>query len=644
MALVGDQKYTPVPYKPTGPQLEELMKHIQENCETLDMQWSDYIHNKLPEYRRVLEGRPREETKSFPWKNASNIVVQLINASTSTLKAKIISSVFELSPLWIMGVIGEWGEEEKAGEQQAALEQFLTYCGLEPEELDLYRVESLWCQDMVAFGHSVVKVPYEKVVEYQKIQVGDLTDDTSDGTPIIRKDGPAPKKIPIEDFKCDIKAGTLDEAPFKQYTVHLDKFALLDRKYRGAYDKDKVELILKSPDSNGPSPELVEQWAKEGFDASQIPKGAYWNLEECWFDYWINGKKYRLIATYHIKTKTLLRCVFNFYPDNDIPFFQARLGYNEDGLIGRGYSSLLKDYQEEVTVGHNQRVDKRTLLNTNIFRVSPNSKFDAHFRFSPMMTVPAGPGEFEPMALGQNTYPDSVNDEMLTLKLGEDLVGVGASTSGMGGLGSGTVGKTTGAYSSMGTYSVMQDGNKRVGQSTTDFKYAHIRLGKMLAKMYSHFGAEGKAKAFGLQEELIKRALDNFKSGKIIFPIKAATASINREVEKQNYLLLESNLQRYYTAQGQIIQATGNPQIDPVLKDYLTKVLAANTALMNKILSVFDIDDKSAMLPKTLTEQGITNGGIPGAASATGTQQPPVAQGTEQQGGGSTALQGIAGI
>jgi hypothetical protein len=640
MALTGGQKYTPVKYNPTGPALDDFVKHIHENCETLDTQWADYVSNKLPEYRRVLEGRPRQESKSFPWQNASNIVVQLIGASTSTLKAKIISSVFELSPLWVLGVIGEWGTDEKAGEQQQALEQFLTYCGLEPEELDLYRVENLWCQDMIAFGHSVIKVPYEKQVDYQKISIGDASDGGTD-SPIIRRDGPTPEKIPIEDFKADIKAATLDKAPFKKYTVHLDKFALLDRKYRGAYDKDAVEKILQTPDSNGPSPELIEKWQKDGFDASQIPCGAYWNIEECWFDYWINEKKYRLIVSYHFKTKTILRSAFNFYPDNEIPFVQARLGYSEDGLLGRGYTSLLKDYQEEVTVGHNQRVDKRTLLNTNIFRVGPNSKFDAHFRFSPMMTIPAAQGDFEPMSLGQDTYPNSVNDEMLTLKLGEDLVGVGASTSGMGGLGSGTVGKTTGAYSSMGTYSVMQDGNRRVGQSCTDFKYAHIRLGKLVAKMYGHFGAEGKAKAFGLKEDIIRQALDNFRSGKLIFPIKAATSSINREVEKQNYLLLESNLQRYYTAQGQIIQATGNPQIDPVLKDYLTKTLDANTALMEKILTVFDIDDKSVLLPKTMP-QGQNNGSPEQQLNAGATSVDP--SNPQQPGNGSPIIPGLGGI
>lgn len=600
MALTGGQKYEPVKVDMNGTGIKDTLEpFIFDNCVVLDEQWAEYINTKLPEYRRVIAGRPLETKKSFPWERASNIVVQLVGASVSTLRAKIIASIYEMSPLWPVGVVGTWDTSNQAEEQRAALETFLSTCGLSTEYLDLYRVENLWCYDMIGLGQSVVKIPYEKEIEYSKISIaGAEPVDTP-----ITKEGPIVEKIPAEDFQADIKCPTLKRAPFKRHILHFDKQRLLARKYSKAYDAALVDKILQSPDSAGPSAEEVEKWQKEGFDVSKIPSGAYWNICECWFTYWVGDRKYRMIASYHQKSRTILRCVYNWYPDNEEAFVMARMGFEKDGLLGRGYADLLKDYQEEVTVGHNQRVDKRTLLNTNIFRVGPNTRFDSQFRFRPMMTIVANEGDFAAIPLGQNTYPDSVNDEMLTLKLGEDLTGVGQSTSGMGGLGSGTVGKTTGAYSSMGTYSVMQDGNKRVAQNITDFKYAHMELGRMAAKFYAHFGADGIASQFGLQETLIKEALDNLIGKKLFFPIKAATASINREVEKQNYLLLEGQLQRFYTAQGQLIQAADNPQCDPVLKNYLIGVMGANNSLMTKILKAFDLDDVSKLLPKTPSEE-----------------------------------------
>jgi hypothetical protein len=570
--------------------------------------WNEFHNTKIPEQRRIYEGRPRDAVKSFPWPGASNVVVQVVGQTVDTLHSSIMASLYEMSPLWPVSLLGNWSAEDKAEEQRQALEDFLTQMALDQDELDWYRVQGSWLFDHLKHGLGVVKIPQTSCMEVEYFSL-----DGTQGaeTEVERFNGPKPEKVALEDFVATITAPSIKDAGFKANRVRLKKWDLEERVATGKYDKAAVDKILKSPDSSRMSPERQKELQEQGLNpSSEELNSAEWQIWECWFPYWRGSKKFRLITAYHLNSGTRLRAEFNFYPQNEEPYIGAKLGHG-DGILGRGFSDLLKDYQEEITVGHNQRVDKRTLCNTNIFQIDPNSGLDAHFKFFPGCTVPAGKDMFQVVSLGNNTYPQSVEDEMLTIRLHEDRAGVGTSTSAMGGMGSGTVGKSQGVYSSMGTYAVMQSGSKREMARITDFKMAHMRAGKLLALMYAWFGPGKKLDYFGKDREYIERALDGLLTKKLGFQVKAATASINKEVEKQNFLLLTNIMQRHYTAIGQMLQGALNQQLPPQIQQYLVKAIEGSESLMAKVLHVFDIDDKSRILPKGI--EGLEDGAM-GAA------------------------------
>lgn len=606
-----------VPQAVTFPPVEmtSLYKHVSDNIKNLQNDWNEFHTEKLTKYQKLYEGTPREEIKSFPWRNASNIVIQVVGTHVDTMVARVVGSIYENSPLWPISVLGTWDDAKKVEEQRLALEEALNYVGLNDDELDFYRVESSWAADVMKYGIGVIKSPWERDVEVQRLGIAG----GENVVPIIKYDGPRPEKLTLRNFACTWDAPTLDsnQCRFKYQKIPLTKNELEERAYSGYYNKEKLRDILTKPDRGGPTTQDVEDAAARGINLSDLYSAAIWDIYECWFPYWKGNQKYRLICTYHLGSDTPLRTVFNFYPDNDEPFISAKMGYTTDGIIGRGFSELLRDYQEEITTGHNQRVDNRTLANTAIIRVPATGRFDAHFSFYPGMTIPGDKDSIEPMQVGA-VYPNSVQEEMLTLKLGEDRIGSGSSAAGGGGLGAGTVGKTTGAYSSMGTYAVMQDQNKRVAQITSDFKYAHIKAGRQAAKLFGHFGFGQRAEYFGNRSELIREALESLRTKKLGFSVKAATASINREVEKQNFLLLSGILQKHYTAVGQLIQAIQNPQIDQVLKAYLIRTAEAMNMIHEKVLVAFQIDDRSRVLPEPFNSEGADpNAGNAGAGSST---------------------------
>jgi len=92
----------------------------------------------------LIQGKPSEEKKSFPWENASNVVIQITATCQDILKAAIMGSIRGVLPIFNTEMVGEWAEDEKGPDQRSALESAMVYFASEPDELDLYRVENLW--------------------------------------------------------------------------------------------------------------------------------------------------------------------------------------------------------------------------------------------------------------------------------------------------------------------------------------------------------------------------------------------------------------------------------------------------------------------------------------------------------------------
>jgi hypothetical protein len=132
---------------------------------------------------------------------------------------------------------------------------------------------------------------------------------------------------------------------------------------------------------------------------------------------------------------------------------------------------------------------------------------------------------------------------------------------------------------------------------TSDFRHAHQKLGSKITKMYGKFGTGGREKMFGKDAKYLMQALEEFLHGKCMIPIRSTSASINKEIEKQNFMLMVGLIQRHYTAQAQLMQAINNPQIPPPAQAYLVKVLGGADRLMFHGLREFGYDQPEDFVP-----------------------------------------------
>jgi hypothetical protein len=456
----------------------------------------------------------------------------------------------------------------------------------------------------------------------------------------------------------DTQRPTLRTADFIVHVTTYNKFQLRDLIDEAAdedqidngsfWDKQALEEILAlGPDRQGQDYYQEAQEEKKGMTNTEpVSVSGVWDFYECWFAYRSNGKRYRCIVHWHYKTKKNVGGIFNPYPENQIPFEDAKLAYDDDQYYGYGFMEMLEAYQREISLTHNQRIDNRTLANTGAMRVAPNSQLASILQFYPGMMIPGEVGEIEALPLGNTSAPITTEDEELTLRLVAARSGVDPA---VGGTGGGIVNAKRGIYSAQGTAIAMQSVNNRNGLRTNDMRSAHVRLAIKFAKQYAFFGVDGnRLRKYGDEAELLKRALQSYSDGKLGLLIKAATASNNRELDKQNDMLLMQTLANAQQQDMQMIGALQTPNMPPEMMDYIIGSIAAKNTLLRRILRSFNHPDveRLAPLPDFIkqhreSQNASSQSDAQGASGLNGSQQPS-SIGSSLQFGGRSPIGGLS--
>lgn len=576
----------------------KLKRHLQGRIRALKEGLTQLHEDKITKWRKAYEATPREQTREFPFYNASNLVVPIIAIFSDTLLARVMSALLKTKPTWVAKIFGT--HTDLPDDVRTTLEEFMDYVGIEPTELDLYRVYHEWFSDAIKYGTSLIKCPHE--VRYLD-EVLDVAGDGSGKAQFLRTidyEGPRPEKIPFEDFLIPPAAKTLRTADIKVHVRHMTRTELLERRFFKIYDPLKVDEIIKKADRT--STTYTQQMKEESLGAMTTGSYGYaeWDVYECCLKWETPDGKFhpRIIATYHLATDTLLRAVYDTAKLDH--FALARLAYRDDQIYGYGFCETMWAFQEEISEQHNSRLDNRALANTRVWRVSPDSKLHAGYRIYPSATVPAEEGEIEPLQAG-DISPQTIDDEKFSIELAERRSGVSPP---MQGSGAGSQGKK-GIYSSMGTLAVMQEGNRRTDLNISDFRYAHTELGRILLADYAKFGVrKGLLDVFGEKGDNITKAFEAVESGKIGLPIYSATASVNKEVEKQNDFILVNLVRQHYMGISQLIAQISSATSSPELQDYLKQVVHASNKLMKDVLRAFDKEDVDVLIPEPqLAEQ-----------------------------------------
>lgn len=600
-----------------------LKRYLKEQIISIRDGLKEIYETKLVKWRAAYEALPREETRMFPFQNASNLVVPIVAIHADTLHARIISGIFKTNPLYVAKLFGEWGEE--GTELKKAYEEFMQYVGIEPQELDLYRVYSEWAMEGVKYGTSTVKQPWEKVL--RDVMVPLSTKSPEAGYEAFEKDfisetvyeGPRPEKVPFDCFGIPPAAKSIEAAHFKYHKKKMYKWELLERKFSGVYDKAAVDSIINLPDRTGPDAVQQQKEQSAGAKTKSDVVNQEWNIYECYITYRHEEEAFapRMIVTYHEKSDTILRVCYDNFRDQWFTGF--RLVRRDDMYFGYGFAEILFPFQEEASQKHNNRNDNQTIANTRVWRVSPDSKLHQGYRIYPSAMLPAEKDEIEPLIHGQIGQQD-MEEERLTLELAERRSGVSPPQQGFG---AGVTTGKRGIYSAAGTMSMLQEGNRRTDIIISDMRDAHIRLGRVFSRQYYELGKDStfcknRLELFGKKGDLIMKALEAIANRKMGLPLYAATASVNKEIEKQNNLMLVQIMNHHYQIVTQMLQGIMGMGLAPQVKEYVAETIKGANDLMKSIMRDFGHDDVDILIPDPLKK------GLPSAGQGQNPPEQPV--------------------
>lgn len=587
-----------------------LCDYSVKYLESLRMQLRTLRTSRTTDMRRILEGRPRESTKSFPWDNAANLVVQLVASFTDQLAARMVMGIWNTEPLFPIKVLGSIPSTLQPERKRELLEDFLQSQATNPATLNMIETEYTWFRNAIGYGCQALKVNY----------VDDVNWIVKDGEAVKKKGYSGPELMPIEyeDWLMPVTPMPVARMPFKAQALHLTKFDIMDRVNSGAWKLAEAARILEAHTTTMEDQPRKTAESDQKINPSDSEESFIFTLYECHVKFHHQGKVFDCILTIHPETKAVPKAIFRFYPDGVPEYLLIRFGGHGKRAYGLGLIEALQDYQEEVSQIHNQRRDAGTAANTNALRVTPGSQLDTMTTLYPMGIIPAAPGTIEVLNLGRNPI-ETIQDEELVRKEAAERAGVAPSFSGAG---SGGPNKK-GVYSAMGTMSVMQEGNSRTDMNLALFRNAHVMLGQTMMGLYAHFGADKEIlKGYGRDKKLLDEALEGIAAGTFRAHVNAGTASVNREVEKQNLMLMMQNLRQHYQQTIGMLQMMLNPMTPPELRKYLAEAVQSTNMIMRWTVRNFGIHAGGQnTVPETeeLTDKAIES-----------TQQPPQQAGAQK--------------
>ncbi len=593
------QPPTLVTKKEVGPDnYGELCDFIKDMVAHLDRRLLSFRTEKLPEYVRLYKARPKNTNVDWPWPGSANLVMPIIGTYSDELLARVMGGIWMYDPLWAATVSGDI--ETKDGEELKLItQQFLMDMAYAPDELDLYRVEQSAFHSAIKYGTGVIYTPYEYEQEMQRVYKSGGQDDNSPvlsvDEPFTKIDGPAPKLVPLNRMVFDPSVPKFEEMKMYGHIEALNMWDVQDLKSKSPYyKKEDIDFLLNSPDAAQETEMEVEINSQFGIESSGVDTGAArWYIYNLWFQYRLGGKAYSFNARYHKRSEKILWITFNNYPKNMKPYQDMKLAYDDESYLGTGFAEMLHIAQKEVSNNNNWRTNNRNYAMLGAWRIDPESKLSSMLDIFPGVGIPARKDEVEYLKVGADIgYSDG--PDQFHMAVAKERVGVDPA---MGGTGGGIVNPKRGIYSSSGTSMVMMQQNNRNNLRTGDMRSAHVKLAMKFLTMYSSFGIGDKIKKYGKESEKLTKALKMYKEGTLGLRLRPASASMNKELERQNDILLSDKVDRFYAQEAQMVQAIMTEGVPPQMKKlYMDQLLGAR-ALMQALLRNFNKDNTETILP-----------------------------------------------
>ena len=551
------------------------------------------------------EAKPRFKRKDFPFKDASNVIVPLIQFQSDQLVNQLYGSIFSAGRrIWNART-----ENEALLQHTRDVVRFLNWAAND-NDFDLKIPFYDMVQEMVVVGSSVIAMNWN--TDNRTVAA---EGDKLDAVPVRFGSGPLFEHVPREQIMWDTSYA-IGDAPDIEREYHYSWSEIAALGQANGWYEDAIDFIKGHPGIEGSSKPIRD--AKRELDGLQSditaePHSIFqitidWpvlrnagftrNLEIVKPDQQKQDEPLvPLVFTLHRKTGKLLHAKASPYILPYKPFFDFYFKKRSGRSHSSGLAKKLEHMQIAMTTLLNQAIDARTRANGMWAKTSKRDLVNATLDPRHAVHVPEG-SSFEPLTFPTNVLQDTSIFNIVNV-VSERLTGQADPMFGRE--------SRSGGHPSPATSTLfLAEQAKGMTGTTRDFMRKQIsRMGEAAASLYQQFVTEEQANRINrilgdLDGDRVNQFFfpDDPTIGLMEFDVIAMDEKINPQAELSKQVSLMQINTSYWGFLMQAVQAAVQAtQIGmPQFANLAFQAMEAQTKFQQRVLDAGDVDDFEAFV------------------------------------------------
>jgi len=530
----------------------------------------------------MFEGKPSQEVKTFPWPQASNVVINILSITTNAFIARQMNSMFQYRPFWTVTALSK-----KWTDHAVPTQRLLEYA--QRFEMKLVKNIVNYFYDMALYGTGIAKIPWLLEVKEDK-----KYNDSGDITKSMVNSADGPRFIPVSiyDFIVPIQYATdIQSAPWIAHRFRLRYPQIKERERLGFYmNADKVEKAFKIHADSIQTEIERTRYLEHSQTAEE------YEIFEIWadYDYDDDGIEEKCVFTINFDSNTILRAVLNPLNHRLRPFIATQCFPRPHSIYGIGFGQKLERLQEAITTQANQAIDNATIANTRCITYTAGSGVKPPLKIYPGKAFKiTNPGDLGSFQLG-DIYPSANLIINFLRDVCERETGISDYS-----LGKESSVVKSGATATS-TLALIQEGSRLFDFLLKNLRQDMSDIAYQVYSLYSQFKPSGLVfslldKDGELVQETWNAAPEDTRRC-LLFELTASSIYTNQMLERESWVQLLNMIMGYYNRIFEAAQLIVSPQAPKELRDLVGKMVTSGTFIMDRIIDRWGILDKERVI------------------------------------------------
>lgn len=521
--------------------------------------------NLCKECLKMYEGVPKLETRDIPIENAPNIEVTIGAISVDMIYAQAIDLLFNTSPFVTVRPIPKKSNDVDMCRKAKALQRFVNHIA-EDKDAGLRDAVDTSVLGDIKLGTGLIYIPWVERVKKTK------------SSKVLSR-GPKFYSIPLEDLIVPLGADSnIEELPWVGVRFYKTLNELNALVKSSGFDIDKIQPIdMKS------SVRQVRETLGKSSDTPQRQNQLYDTIYiPCFYDIDGDGIDEDLLVIWNHSGRKAMKIMYNPYDRRPITKMVYQL--REHMFFGLGVLQMLMPYEDELSDIHNYTTLNMLLANSRVWVGGAN--LPETLKIWPSRVIPDAE-DLKPLQMA-DVYNSAWQAQMMTMQLANQRVGVNDVSRGS------SIPSRTPGITAM---SFLQQVNKRFVPAFDSMKICVNNALSQALYRYQEKLLAGDIKVeesiisiLGTEDgiDVIMLLKDEKFDESVTVELNAASASVNREADRQNAIMLTQLLGQYYQKTLELVSVASNPQTPPEVRSVTMKIIAGASEIIDKTIRTFD--------------------------------------------------------